>query len=246
MKKSDVFIVIVLLLVVSFSFYSVMQNKSLLAANATEEISSSSTSGTSADLPPTGEGEITTLSGTEDILLSDNFTGIWKAMLLIPQASSSGDVVISKVLASVSSPKTISEIIAFKLCVMDGKLEGYVQQGGVLNMGVIINVTPISEEQVEFDAQSKDGTTKHIIFNLAGERECTGAFLDGHEFTGRKLSLRGCTPEKPVEKPHKPTMSSDGMSNIKEAPRPPSTGMFGSTSGLSSGFITETGIPASH
>lgn len=105
-----------------------------------------------------------------------------------------------------------SNIITFKLCVKDGKLEGFVQQGGAFLLGKIVSQNVISENEVEFTAESKDGKTAKIKLKLTGERQFIGTFADGHTFEGRKLnSNRGCLePLGSMGRPGGETSSSGG------------------------------------
>ena len=116
------------------------------------------------------------------VTLSTKFTGIWKT--------------------EVKSSSPASSIITFKLCVRDGKLEGTVQQGGAFLNGVIKEQTIISENEVDFTAQSQDGKTARIHLKLTGDRQFTGTFADGRPLEGRKLNEnRGCLA---LEKSGKP------------------------------------------
>ena len=102
------------------------------------------------------------------VTLSTKFTGIWKT--------------------EVTSSSIASSIITFKLCVRDGKLEGTVQQGGAFLNGVIKEQTIISENEVDFTAQSQDGKTAKIHLKLTGDRQFTGTFANGSPLEGRKLN----------------------------------------------------------
>jgi hypothetical protein len=151
-------------------------------------------------LPPTGGGEITAANG---IALNRNFTGIWKARVKRPETGSSGGDEFTSSSSSSGDTNPIrlahavsnvfgSNIITFRLCVVDGELKGFVQQGGVFIMGAITSSTNLSENEVMFEVESRDGEHATITLKLTGEREFIGTFADGHTFEGRKLNPRGC------------------------------------------------------
>ncbi|MBI2996623.1 MAG: hypothetical protein HYY52_07990 [Candidatus Melainabacteria bacterium] len=98
-----------------------------------------------------------------------------------------------KLLAHITDDSPSSNIITFKLCVKEGKLEGTVHQGGAFLNGVITGQTIISENEVELTALSQDSKTTKIKLKLTGDRQFQVMFTDGHTSEGRKLNEnRGC------------------------------------------------------
>lgn len=119
-------------------------------------------------------------------------------------SSSSGQVVTS----SSSSGGTelcvdrASRVIALKLCVRDGKLEGVLHQGGVFDKAVITSQNVVSENEVVVDLQDKKGKTAKLTLQLLGERQLRGTFDNGQIFNARKLnSFRACLAPGHKEKP---------------------------------------------
>lgn len=220
MKKSSLSVLIFIIIIAGFCLFNIANNSvtgqtgdqtptptstptdTTPTPEVTPEQTPETTPGITPEATPTPNPEGTTT------LLSKNFTGIWKARVRRPEttdgsstsssggsettSSSSGDTTTTT-LAHISTELFGSSIITFKLCVKDGKLEGTVQQGGVLIKGVITEQTIISENEVEFTAEGREGRTANIRLKLTGEREFIGTFADGHTFDGRKLNQnRGC------------------------------------------------------
>lgn len=222
MRKQDIYLAILFISFLSFSFLSLktdrvsgQTNSSSSSSSSGEVISTSSSSGdasstssSSGEVSSSSSGEIssTSSSGSAGVTLNKNFTGIWKAR--VPKerpstSSSSGDISSSSSSSSGSIEVTRkahldignkgASIISFKLCVKDGKLEGIVHQGGTILTGVIKEQNVISENEVEFTAEGRNDRTAMIYLKLTGDRQFVGRFLDGHEFEGRKLNEnRGC------------------------------------------------------
>ncbi len=161
-----------------------VNNECIVTSSGASSSSTSSSSGTSATINP-------------------NFTGLWKAELPKPKLSSSSSGSIQAQTAPSSSSGTPakpknegqkgSRIITFKLCVKDGDLEGTVQQGGILNMGVITSQTIISPDEISINVEGEKGAKATINLKLVNEREFTGTFTDGRTFKARKLnSFKSC------------------------------------------------------
>lgn len=217
MKKTDIYMAILLTLIVSFSFLR------LSVIGQTDFSSPSSSS----------SGDITSVT------LNPNFTGNWKAKIKErPQGSSStstsssssstsssGECIVciqvvpeclsgqtlalqtctecakcvessgtpARALAHLDEAVKGGNIITFKLCVKDGKLEGSVHQGRAFITGKITSQTVISPDEIEFIAESKDRKTAMIHLKLTGKRQFIGTFADTHTFEGRKLNEnKGC------------------------------------------------------
>lgn len=157
---------------------------------------------TSGECVITSSGASTSSSSSSGALagLNSNFTGVWKAELPKPHkatsSSSSGNNVEAQVTSSSSGGKDEhpegpkgSRIITFKLCIKDGSLVGStVEQGGVLNMGIITSQTIISPDEVSVNIEGNKGAKATIDLKLTNEREFAGTFADGHTFKARKLN----------------------------------------------------------
>lgn len=113
-----------------------------------------------------------------------------------------------KLLAHITDNSSGSNIITFKLCVREGKLEGTVHQGGAFLNGVITEQTIISDNEVEFTALSQDSKTTKMKLKLTGDRQLQVVFTDGHTLEGRKLNEnRGClAPGKGPKGPKGPSI----------------------------------------
>lgn len=114
--------------------------------------------------------------------------------------TSSGGGISRKSFFHLSNEHFGSNIVTFKLCVRNGKLEGTIQQGGIFLNGMITSQNIISENTVEITAESKNDKTAKIILMLTGNRQFTGTFSDGHTFEAKKLNpLNSCmaTSNKP-------------------------------------------------
>ncbi|MBI3591054.1 MAG: hypothetical protein HY094_06745 [Candidatus Melainabacteria bacterium] len=193
----------------SSSSSSSSSGASATSSSSSGAVATSSSSGTASTSSGSGVVATSSSSGsTTQVSLSSNFNGVWKARVERPiisansSSSSSGAVVSSssssgtvstRLAAHLSDGFRGSNIITFKLCVKDGKLEGIVQQGGAFIGGKITSQTIISENEVEFTVTSKDGRTAKIRLKLVADNKFEGTFADGHKFIGRKLnSFGGC------------------------------------------------------
>lgn len=106
-------------------------------------------------------------SNGSSINLSQDFTGIWKA----------------------SDSKTIK----LNVCVKDGKINGLINQKGALKNGVITSVIPISENEVDIDAQDELNRSIHLKLKLLGQRQLLIIFDDNQSIKARKVnSFRAC------------------------------------------------------
>lgn len=237
MKRADFFLLILVLILISYSFLTVPSD----VVRAQDSSSSSSSSGeVTSSSSSSGDVSSTSSSGSIEVILNKNFTGIWKAKVLKskpPTGNSSGGASSTSSSSSGEATSTSSSggieatrkahldgdsgnkgasIISFKLCVKDGKLEGVIHQGGTFLNGVIKEQTIISENEVEFLAEDKEDRTAMIHLKLTGERQFIGRFEDGHEFEGRKLNDNrgGClAPRKgpAMGTIEEPTTSSGGF-----------------------------------
>lgn len=174
--------------------------------------STSSSSGNVSSTSSSSSGEISSSSSSGEIVSSSSSSGD-SGEVSSSSSSSSGEISTSSSGSIEAIRKTHLDIgnkgasvITFKLCVIDGKLEGIVHQGGAFLMGAIKEQNIISENEIEFTAEDKDGKTAMIHLNLTGDRQFVGTFADGHEFEGRKLNKnRGCLASGKV--PGKPSGS---------------------------------------
>ena len=229
---------------------------STTSSSSSGDISSSS-SGSSTTSSSSGSSTSTSSSGSTANTLNQNFTGVWKAELPRPPkaaSSSSGGNIEAQVTSSSSGGKDEhhgegprgSRIITFKLCVKDGSLVGStVQQGGILNMGVITSQTIISSDEVSVNIEGDKGAKATIDLKLTSEREFAGTFADGHTFKARKLNpFKSClAPGHNKGEDHgpngEPAMGSMGASSSSgsegmSGPGPEGmSGMIGGPEGMS-------------
>lgn len=267
MKKPDIYLAILFTLLVTFSFlsfpiYEVAGQTD--TSSSSGDVTSSSTSSTSSSggtgivlnsaftghwkarvekpIASTSSPGGTTTSSGEVATSSTSSSSGEAATSSTTSSTSSNGTPTRTTLAHIDAGFAGSRIITFKLCVKDGKLEGLVHQGGVFLTGKITSQTIISENEVEFTAESKDGKTAMIHLKLTGSRQFIGTFADGHTFEGRKLNEnRSCLapgkgtgngkPDKGPGGAGRPsgTMSGPalGGSSSPGGPKGPDMGMFG-------------------
>ena len=249
MKKSDIFLAFTLVLVISFGFLSIqLQTNKAIGQTSTSSSSSSGSSTTTTTTSSSSSSSTTSSSsGSTSIEVNQNFTGLWKGEIARPKPSSSSSGSVTE--AGSKNKPVGSRIITFKLCIKDNQVEGTVQQGGIINMGVITSQTVISSDEVSINIEGNKDAKATINIKLTNEREFLGTFADGRTFKARKLNPnRPClagVDVKPAKEPKGPTMSGPAM----EGP-PPSmdnghnmsgpgpegmSGMAGSSMGDSSG-----------
>ena len=173
-------------------------------------------------------------SGSTEISLNKNFTGVWKARVrpaeciaciqvvtectngqtLLPQtctecahcvgssSSTSGSGTITNVLAQTIKS---SRIITLKLCVKNGKLEGIVHQGGVIDKGSIISQNIISQNEVIVTIQDKGGKTETLDLKLQSNKFLSGSFASGKIFQAKRVSsgsLNNCSSKASCRGPN--------------------------------------------
>lgn len=222
MKKTDVYLTILLVLIVTFSFIGLQNDKvigqttSSSSSGSSGTTTTSSSSGTvtassssSGTTTSTSSGVVSTSSSSGGITssssssggtvsssssgaptaisLNNSFTGIWKARLIKgstnPSTSSSGS----------SEEPVGSRIVTLKLCIKDGKLEGTVQQGGVIEEGNITSQNVVSANEVSVTVKDKKNKSITLTLKLLSDRQMTVTFADGRTADARKLnSFRGC------------------------------------------------------
>ena len=150
-------------------------------------ISSSSSSGNFnepdfIDIQPlssSSSGTVQAMAGnTHEILLSNKFSGIWKAedeRQIISPDSSSGLL-----------PVTTSSIFLLELCVSNGKLTGMVN-GEDIEGGIIVSQLPITEEQVNVVVKDKNNKLYGLKLNLAGKKLLIVTINTIHSVDARKV-----------------------------------------------------------
>lgn len=222
MKRTDIYTVILFTLIVSFSFLSLsvigQTDSSSSSSSSSGDItsvtlnpnftgnwkakikerpqgsSSTSTSSSSSSTSSSGECIVCTQVVPECLssqtLVLQTCTECAKCVDIAPASSNRTP---ARVLAHLDEAGKGGNIITFKLCVKDGKLEGSVHQGRAFITGKITSQTVISPDEIEFIAESKDRKTAMIHLKLTGKRQFMGTFADTHTFEGRKLNEnKGC------------------------------------------------------
>lgn len=180
----------VLLFAFVFMVWFICLNSLNSKVSGQNQVTSSSSSGGVATTTSSSGAVTTSSSGSgtpTTIVLSNNFTGIWKARLTKGSTNSSTS-------SSGSSEGPVgSRIVTLKLCVKDGKLEGTVQQGGVIEEGNITSQNVISASEVSVTVKDKKNKSITLTLKLLSERQMTVTFADGRTADARKLnSFRAC------------------------------------------------------
>ncbi len=86
-----------------------------------------------------------------------------------------------------------SRIIKLKLCLVDGKIQGTVQQGGILNKGTIISQTVFAPSNVVLNIRDNKGKSHTLTLKLLNEgKKLHGTFSYGIGFDARKLKAADC------------------------------------------------------
>src|SRR3989338_730393 len=150
----------------------------------------------------------TNVKGQETLTaLDNNFTGTWQGKNPVPEFSSSS---LANCETLVDCPKKNihceheelylvqtcdmcarcvkgSHTITLKLCLVDGKLEGTVQQGGILNKGTILSQTVFAPSNVVLNIQDNKGKLSTLTLKLLEGKKLHGTFSYGIGFDARKL-----------------------------------------------------------
>lgn len=126
-------------------------------------------------------------------------------------ASTSSGAVSTRIAAHISGP-SVSRVLILKLCVREGKLEGVINQGGVIEKGKIISQTVLSENEVGVEVQDVKGVTSKFVLKLLGDRQLLVIFEDKDEIEARKLNpFKSClAPRGPGGRPDKPKPGKGG------------------------------------
>ena len=165
MKKVDIFTICLVTIVISFSFFSLQDNKVL-----------GQTSNSSGSLSSSGESSSTSSSSSgSTVVLSDKFSGMWSARV-------SRTVIVNGVVV-----KEGSREIKLKLCVKDGVIKGLVVHPGFFTKALITSQNVISENEVDVMFKDKKGRTGTLRLTLIGNIQLNGDFSNGVSFEARKL-----------------------------------------------------------
>lgn len=218
MRKSGFFVVVLVALIISFVSLDFLRNKTIAHY---EDLTSSSSSGGQVVLNKNFSG-VWKARVVKPIKLNTSSSGSSECVIcvqVVPKClpdqklilqtctecahctsggaltnlNTSGQVVLRKTLAHINSGFSGSRIITFKLCIQDGKLEGTVQQTGVIEKGTIISQNIISENEIDVTFKDKHGISANITLKLVGRRKFIGMFTDNHTFQAIKInSLKSC------------------------------------------------------
>ena len=147
------------------------------------------------------------------ITLDDNFAGTWQGKNPVPEFSSTSlancetlvncpqknthcnhnELYLVQTCDTCARCVKASRIITFKLCVVDGKIQGTVQHSGILNKGTIISQTAFSSNNVVLNIQDNKGKLSTLTLKLLENGEkLHGTFSYGIGFNARKLKAASC------------------------------------------------------
>ncbi len=217
MKRADVVLVSLLVLIVSFSFLSLRFNKAFGQTNSSSSSSSgsstteSSSSGTSTTSSSSDTVNSTSTSSTgggtsNGIGLDKGFTRRWQANL------------DRSVTVNGTAIQQSSRIITLNLCVdANGNLKGQVDQPGVLDRGVILSQQVTDSTHVKLQLEDIRGRKSSLDLSLNGQ-VLNGTFSNGVAITAFTTTpinpQRGCfdlaiLPSTPTSNPTSGTLSPD-------------------------------------
>ena len=147
------------------------------------------------------------------IILDNNFTGNWKGRNPVPEFSSTSlancetlvecpqknihcdheELYLVQTCDMCARCVNASHIITLKLCITDGKVQGTVQQGGILNKGTIVSQTVFSPSNVVLSIKDNKGRMSTLTLKLLEEgKKLHGTFSYGLGFNARKLKAINC------------------------------------------------------
>ena len=147
------------------------------------------------------------------IQLDSNFIGNWKGRNPVPEFSSTSlancetlvdcpqknihcdheELYLVQTCDMCAHCVNASHIITLKLCITDGKIQGTVQQGGILNKGTIVSQTVFSPNNVVLSIKDNKGRISTLTLKLLEEgKKLHGTFSYGLGFDARKLKALSC------------------------------------------------------
>lgn len=121
-------------------------------------------------------GQTSSSSGSDSVVLSDKFSGIWSAK--IQRTVSINGVVV----------KEGTHPIKLRLCSKDGQIKGIVVHPGFFTSALIVSQNVISENEVEVGIKDKRGRTATLRLTLVGDLQLNGSFSNGVNFESVKKS----------------------------------------------------------
>ena len=157
-------------------------------------------------------GQDISSGSSSEILPSSDFVGFWQGKNPVPEFSSTS---LANCETLVDCPQKnihcdheklylvqtcdmcarcskASHIITLKLCLTDGKIQGTVQQSGILNKGTIISQIVFAPSNVVLNIQDNKGRLSTLTLKLLEGKKLHGTFSYGLGFNARKLKTSGC------------------------------------------------------
>ena len=120
-------------------------------------------------------------SGSPQITLSDNFSGIWHAK--VERTVTVNGVVV----------KEGTRPVKLTLCSKDGLIKGIVIHPGFFTRALIISQNTISENEVEVTIRDRHERSATLKLTLIGDIQLKGEFSNGVSFTAvKKNELKLC------------------------------------------------------
>ena len=146
------------------------------------------------------------------IILDNNFIGNWQGKNPTPEFSSTSlancETLINCPMKNIHCDHeelylvqtcdmcarcvSASHTITLKLCLIDGKIQGTVQQGGILNKGIIISQRVFAPNDVVLNIQDNKGKLSTLTLKLLEGKKLHGTFSYGLGFNARKLKTSSC------------------------------------------------------
>ena len=145
------------------------------------------------------------------ITLDNNFTGNWQGKKPVPEFSSTS---LTNCETLVNCPQKnihcdheelylvqtcdmcarcvkASHTITLKLCLVDGEIQGTVQQSGILNKGTIVSQTVFAPSNVVLNIRDNKGRMSTLTLKLLEGKKLHGTFSYGLGFNARPLKASG-------------------------------------------------------
>jgi hypothetical protein len=146
------------------------------------------------------------------IILDNNFIGTWQGKNPVPEFSSTSlancetlidcpqknihcdheELYLVQTCDMCARCSKASHTITLKLCIVDGQIQGTVQQGGILNKGTIISQTVFAPSNVVLNIQDNKGRLSTLTLKLLEGKKLHGTFSYGLGFNARKLKTSNC------------------------------------------------------
>lgn len=141
--------------------------------------------------------------------LNPNFIGIWKGKNIRSNVNpnsligctailgcspqklhcKSNQILLPKICTKCESCINASRTIKLNLCSVNGQLTGSINHTGILNDGMIISQTLLTDNIVLLNIQNSDGGISTLTLTLTGNKKLSGTFSYGISFDATKTSF---------------------------------------------------------